>query len=327
MRTVAAASGVHVSTVSRSLRRASLGKPPLNDNDARIRRLADELNYVFNPNAASLTTKRTNTFGVLVPSLTDTTLAAIYDSAELTAHRRGYDAFVVNTHDDPAEQGRRLRLLAGRLVDGIIIGDARVDGTNLRELERSGTPFVLALRRSDGFLSVTGDDYRGGYLAGQHLVSLGHSVIGVVAGRPWASTSTDRVAGVVAAAMESGVEIRPEYVVEEGFEVDSGKRGAGRLLSLPTPPTAIFAVNDISAIGVLGELRAHGIRPGRDVAVVGYNDLPMSSALTVPLTTLHNPLHQIGRIVVQKLLDLIEGKSVESTRLPPRLIVRESTIP
>lgn len=327
MRTVAAVSGVHVSTVSRSLRRAALGQPPLNENDVRIRQVAEELDYVFNPNAASLKTKRSNTFGVLVPSLTDTTLAAIYDSAELTAKRRGFETFVVNTHDDPKEQDRRIRLLTGRQVDGLLLGDARMDGTNLGELERAGIRFVLVLRRSEGYLSVTGDDFRGGYLAGQHLIGLGHRAIGIVAGPAWASTSTDRVDGMRAAVADAGFEIAPEYVVECGFQVEDGRRGAARLLSLPVPPTAIFAVNDISAIGVLGQLRAHSIRPGHDIAVVGYNDLAMAAELTVPLTTLRNPLDQIGRIAVEKLLDLIDGKPAESTKLQPRLMVRESTVP
>jgi LacI family transcriptional regulator, galactose operon repressor len=327
MRMVADACGVHVSTVSRALRRAEADEPVLNDTDARVRRVAAELNYVINPNASSLKTKKSHTLGVLVPSLTDTTLAAIYDAAELTAKARGFETFVVNTHDNPTEQDRRIRLLAGRQVDGLLVGDARADGSNLAELGRAGIPFVLVLRRSDGHPYVTGDDFRGGYLAAQHLIEIGHRRIGVIAGPRWASTSTDRVDGFRDGLADAGVELLPEHVVEAGFEVASGKVGAARLLSRRHPPTAIFAVNDISAIGVLGQLRAHGLRPGSDIGVVGYNDLPMAAELTVPLTTLHNPLDQLGRIAIEKLLDLMAGRPAEPTMLPPRLMVRESTVP
>lgn len=327
MRMVASASGVHVSTVSRVLRRAAMGEPPVSETDVRILRIAADMRYVVNPNAASLTTKRSMAFGVLVPSLTDTVLATIYDSAENTARAAGFETFVANTHDDPAEQARRIELLIGRHVDGLILGDAHLDGDSLTALRRRGVRFVLVSRRSTGHLSITGDDHHGGYLAGRHLAELGHRVIGVVAGPGWASTSVDRVDGCVAGAADGGVEIRPSQIVEAGFEVRSGRQGAAELLSAAEPPTAIFTVNDLSAIGVYGELRRRGLRPGHDVAVIGYNDLPLSAELPVPLTTLRSPLDEMGKLAVETLLGLLEGKSAESVRLRPELRVRESTRP
>lgn len=325
MRMVATASGVHVSTVSRVLRRAAMGEPPLSETDVRILRVAADMRYVLNPNAASLTTKRSTAFGVLVPSLTDTVLATIYDSIEDTAKAAGFETFVANTHDDPAEQVRRIELLIGRQVDGLILGDAHMDGASLAPLKRRGVPFVLVSRRTEHDLSVSCDDHHGGYLAGRHLAELGHEVIGVVAGPNWASTSVERVDGCVAGAAAAGVAIPPSHIVESGFEVASGREGAARLLSSPRPPTAIFTVNDLSAIGVFGELRHRGLRPGRDVAVVGYNDLPLSAELPVPLTTLRSPLAEMGRVAVEMLLALLQGKSVESVLLRPELRVRESS--
>ncbi|MBF8191824.1 substrate-binding domain-containing protein [Nonomuraea sp. K274] len=327
MRMVASASGVHVSTVSRVLRRAAMGEPPLSETDVRILRIAADMRYVVNPNAASLTTKRSTAFGVLVPSLTDTVLATIYDSVENTAKAAGFETFVANTHDDPAEQSRRIELLLGRHVDGLILGDAHLDGASLTALKRRGVRFVLVSRRSTDHLSITGDDHHGGYLAGRHLAGLGHRVIGIVAGPGWASTSVDRVDGCVAGAADGGVTIRPAHIVEAGFEVHSGREGAAELLSSPEPPTAIFTVNDLSAIGVYGELRRRGLRPGHDVAVIGYNDLPLSAELPVPLTTLRSPLDEMGRLAVETLLSLLEGKDMESVRLRPELRIRESTRP
>jgi LacI family transcriptional regulator len=304
-----------------------MGMPPLSDTDVRILRVAADMRYVINPNAASLTTKRSTAFGVLVPSLTDTVLATIYDSIEYTAKAAGFETFVANTHDDPAEQARRIELLIGRHVDGLILGDAHLDGRSLTTLKRRGVQFVLVCRRSTNQLSVSCDDHLGGYLAGRHLADLGHEVIGIVAGPNWASTSVDRVNGCVAGAAAGGVVIRPSHIVESGFEVISGRRGAARLLSLAKPPTAIFAVNDLAAIGVFGELGRRGLRPGHDVAVVGYNDLQLSAELSVPLTTLRSPLDEMGRLAVETLLALLQGKSVKSLLLKPELQIRQSTQP
>lgn len=326
MRMVATASGVHVSTVSRALS-AKHATGGLNETEERILRTVREMGYVPNPNAASLTTLRSTAFGVLVPQLADTVLAQVYDAAEAAANNAGYETFVANTHDSPTEQSRRIRLLLGRSVDGLILGDAHVDGSNLAELRDEGVNFVLVSRTCQNYLSVSGDDEQGGRLVGEHLAELGHSRIGIVGGSPWASTSVDRVRGCLAAIADAGLEPRPyELISSGGFGVADGRLGAQKLLALSDPPTAIFAVNDMSAIGVMGVLRERGITPGHDVAVVGYNDLPLASSMPIPLTTVHSPLEQMGSEAVRLLLAQLDGKSTESLRLNTRLVVRESSV-
>lgn len=324
LRTVADAAGVHVSTVSRALRRAA-GSGPTSESDARIADLAHQLGYTPNPNAASLTTKRSTAFGVIVPNLTDVVLSNIYDAIESAANKAGYDTFVANTHDEPPEQRRRVDLLLGRRVDGLIVGDARLDGTNLEELRTRGVRYVLVSRRSPGHLSVSGDDYLGGVLVGDHLAALGHTRIGIVAGPPWASTSVDRVQGCVDALAKAGIDVAPDHVVAAGFDTEHGVSGAQQLLALPSPPTAIFAINDFSAIGVIGVLRSRGLQLGRDVAVVGYNDISIASALSVPLTTVRSPMREMGVRAIETLLAAVNNLPVSSTVLPPTLVVREST--
>jgi LacI family transcriptional regulator len=278
LRTIAEAAGVHVSTVSRALRRAATPGTVVSPADARIVALAKQLRYTPNPNAASLTTNKSTAFGVLVPHLTDIVLSMVYDAIEEEADKAGYETFVANTHDVPAEQVRRLELLLGRRVDGLILGDAHLDGANLAELERRRVHFVLVSRRSPGYLSVCGDDYRGGRQVGDHLAALGHTEIGIVAGPNWASTSVDRVNGCVDALSDAGVSVPPDHIHELGFDAHHGREAAMRLMARPKPPTAIFAVNDFSAIGVMGALRELNLRPGRDVAVVGYNDIPVAAS-------------------------------------------------
>jgi LacI family transcriptional regulator len=325
LRTVADAAGVHVSTVSRALRRAATPGAEVSVADARIVALAKKLRYTPNPNAASLTTNRSTALGVLVPHLTDIVLSLVYDAIESEADKAGYETFVANTHDVPAEQVRRFELLLGRRVDGLILGDAHLDGTNLAELERRKVRFVLVSRRSPGHLSVCGDDYRGGRQIGEHLASLGHSEVGIIAGPRWASTSVDRVNGCVDALAAAGVEVPPANILELGFDAEHGHKGAAQLLTQPKPPTAIFAVNDFSAIGVMGALREMARRPGRDVAVAGYNDIGVAGELMIPLTTVRSPMEEMGVRAVQTLLAVLYGLPTSSTTLPTELVVREST--
>lgn len=325
LRTVAEAAGVHISTASRALRRAAMPGADISAGDARIAAVAKELRYVPNPNAASLTTNRSTTLGVLVPHLTDIVLSMVYDAIESEAGRAGYETFVANTHDEPAEQIRRFELLIGRRVDGLILGDAHLDGTNLAELQRRKVRFVLVSRRSPGHLSVCGDDYRGGRQVGEHLAALGHTEIGIVAGPAWASTSVDRVTGCVDALADAGVSVPRSNILELGFDADHGHSGALTLLKQRRPPTAIFAVNDFSAIGAMGALRELKRRPGVDVAVVGYNDIPVAAELMTPLTTVRSPVTEMGVRAVQTLLAVLHGLPTLSTTLPTELIVREST--
>ncbi len=326
LKVVAQAAGVHTSTVSRALRRVAVDRRAASRSDLELFQLAQDMGYVPNPNAASLTTKKSTAFGVLVPRLTDVVLSAMYDAIEETANRAGYETFVANTHDDAVQQRRRIDLLLGRNVDGLIIGDARLDSDNLDDLVRRGVKFVLVSRRYPGMISATCDDFRGGWLAGEHLAKLGHTTVGVVSGPAWASTGVDRLEGCRAALHEAGIDLPDDYVREEGFDPAAGRRGAQALLALPTPPTAIFSTNDFSAIGVLGVLREHALQPGRDVGVVGFNDISICSELTVPLTTVHSPHQEIGMRAAEMLLAVTHGIPVSSVALPPTLVVRASTV-
>lgn len=327
LKVVAQAAGVHTSTVSRALRRVAVDRRAASPGDLKLFQLAQDMGYVPNPNAASLTTKKSTAFGVLVPRLTDIVLSAMYDAIEETANRAGYETFVANTHDDPIQQRRRIDLLLGRNVDGLIFGDARLDSDNLEILDRRGIKFVLISRRYPGMISATCDDFRGGWVAGEHLAKLGHTTVGIVSGPAWASTGVDRLQGCIAALNEAGIDVPDNYIREEGFDPTAGRRGAEALLALPTPPTAIFATNDFSAIGVLGVLRELSLQPGRDVGVVGYNDISISSELTVPLTTVRSPHQEIGTRAAEMLLAVTHGIPVSSVALAPTLVMRESTVP
>ena len=327
LRTMAERLGLSVSTVSRvlhakpdeQLRAASEATV------ARIRILADELGYRPNPHATSLRTRRSNLVGVLVPRLSDIVLATIYEGIEEAASEHGLSTFVTNTRDIPDVQRARTEMVLARRVDGMIFGDAYVDGRFLDEVATRGVPFVLVSRRAGNHVSVTCDDYRGGQLAAEHLLERGHREVAVIAGEPYASTGIDRTAGFVDTYRKAGLHIPAERVLHSRFDARGGREAADQLLGAGPPPSAIFAVNDFAAIGALGAARDRGLQVGADLALVGYNDTPLASELPVALSTVRSPMHEMGRRGLALLAALIRGEEVAAERLPPELVARASS--
>ncbi|KID28482.1 transcriptional regulator, LacI family [Prauserella sp. Am3] len=327
LRSVAERAGVDVSTVSRVLN----GSPEEAQRAAstaraeHIRRVAAELNYRPNPHATSLRTQRSNLVGVLVPQLSDLVLATIYEGIEAAAAEHGLATFVMNSHDDPDQQRARTDLALSRHVDGLIFGDARADGDVLATVADREVPFVLVSRRVGDYPSVTCDDYAGGRLVAEHFLESGHNRVGVIAGEPFASTGSDRTAGFVDHCRERGLELPESHVVHSPFDVEGGRQAADRLLNLDPRPTAIFAVNDFAAIGAMGAVRDHGMTPGVDVAVAGFNDTPLARELPIPLTSVRSPMHEMGVGALELLVTLLNGQPGESRALAPKLQIRESS--
>ncbi|WP_237143049.1 LacI family DNA-binding transcriptional regulator [Pseudomonas citronellolis] len=320
--------GVHVSTVSRVLNgsqdSAALAASP--ETVQRIRQLAAELNYRPNPHATSLKTQRSQVIGVLVPRLSDLVLATIYEGIDEAATNNRVFTFVFNTNDSLENQRERGEMALARRVDGLIIGDAHMTSDNrfLQDIAKRGIPFVLVSRHAGDYCAVTCDDYQGGRLAAQYFLEQGHTRLAVIAGETFASTGLDRTAGFVERCREAGIRIPPEWILNSHFDAPAGYESGMKLLSESTPPTAIFAVNDFLAIGLMGAARAHGLTPGRDIAIIGFNDTPLASQLPIPLSSVRSPMHEMGYRSVELLLKLMEGKTVESEKLAPSLIVRDS---
>lgn len=328
LRTVAQQAGVHVSTVSRVLNAPPDAPPRVAAATAsRIRAIAAEVGYVPDPHATGLRTRRSHLLGVLVPRLSDLVLATIYEGVEQAAASRGYQAFVANSYDDERERARRTEMFLARRVDGLILGDAPYDARFVDGLADRGVPFVLVNRRAGGHPSVTCDDRAGGRLAADHLLGLGHEQPAVLAGEPYASTGIDRTAGFAERYTEAGHPVDPVRVVHSAFDVEGGRLGMERLLATGDVPRAVFVVNDFAALGAYGALRAAGLLPGRDVAVVGFNDVPLAAVLPIPLTSVRSPMLRMGQRGVEVLLDLLAGERVESELLAPELVVRESSGP
>lgn len=321
LRDVAAECGVHVSTVSRVLRgdRSRISTATVE----RVERTAAELGFTVDRWAASLRSGRTGTVGMLVPRITDVVLATVFESLEAAAAASGYQALVASTWEDPERRAAAIKRFREQRVDAIVVADARADDPELEALRQQGVPLLLVSRRSGTLPWVTGDDRGGGELAGRHAAATGALSVAVVAGPDFASTAVDRTAGFLSALAEDGID-REVVVQPSGFDLDSGRRAMTEIL-VRTTPEAVFVVNDFGAIGAMSALVAHGLRPGVDVSVVGYNDIAMAAALPVPLTSVRSDLHAMGQEAFARLRELIDGQEVEDLTIPTTLVVRESS--
>jgi LacI family transcriptional regulator len=320
---VAAAAGVSKSTVSRILDE----RLPRSDSETakRVRKVAAELGYLRDSAAASLRRGNTMTIGVIVPRLTDTVMAMLYEALARACARAGQFAIVATTDDEPQADRAAAKTLLQRGVDGLVLSTAR-DGDDFpARLTERGVPYVLAVRTDGRSLSSVADDNLGGYLATRHLLDLGHRRIGLIAGPAYASSSQGRVAGYRKAMAEAGAPVDPAWVVESTFSIDSGAEAAEVLMRLRPAPTALFAMNDNTAIGALSTLVRMGLSVPEDVSLVGYNDIPIVSRLPVPLTSVRVPFDQIATAALELLAS---GPMNEQDRIrvaAPTLIPRRST--
>jgi LacI family transcriptional regulator len=329
LKELAARAQVHPSTVSRvanhdpKLRIA----PPTR---LRIEALLRETEYRPNGVARGLKLRQTLVLAVVIPDITNPFFAALFRGVEDAASPRGYNVLLCNTDGSPGRQRSHLQSLHARRVDGVIMASSFLKDPTVRWLRHQGVPYVLVNRFSDEGQDafVGSDDLIGGRIATEHLVALGHRRVGHLAGKPTVSTGVMRRRGYLAALSERGLRADPRLVVESGYTEDGGARAAERLLALPDRPTAIFAVTDMTAVGAFGVARRMGLRIPEDVAIVGYNDIPLATRIVPALTTVHVPIHDFGAAAARLLLEQIETGEPSRRRVVfnPELIVRGSTV-
>lgn len=330
LKELAARARVHPSTVSRvanndpGLRIAAATR-------ARIEALLRETEYRPNGVARGLKLRQTLVLAVVIPDVTNPFFAALFRGIEDGAAVKGYNVLLCNTDGSPERQHSHLQSLNARRVDGVILASTVLKDPSVRWLRHQRIPYVLVNRSSDEGQDpfVGSDDVLGARLATQHLLSLGHVRIGHLAGQPTVSTGALRRRGYLAALSDAGVPADPALIVESGYTEEGGTRAAQRLLSLKAPPTAVFAVTDMSAVGAYTAARRLGRRIPQDLAVVGYNDIPLASRLIPGLTTVHVPIQELGAAAARMLLDQIETGTLVQRRVifNPALVVRGSSQP
>ena len=322
--TIAEAASVHPSTASRALSPETAHRISSETAD-RIRQIASELDYKPHPWARSLRTNRTFTIGVVLPRLTDGVLARMGEAAEDRAREHGYIAVTLSTHDHHDEQGRLVDLLLERRVDGLLLATVTIDDPLLDELDSRQVPFVLMNRQSHEHPSICADDELGGYMATRHLVELGHLRIGMVAGPLQFSTAALRLRGYRRALEEAGISVEEDLIIDSSFRLQGGVAAGRSLLASSTPPSAVFAVNDSTAIGVMSAARELGLSIPEDVALIGYNDTEVAEMLHPPLSSVAISLAKMGRWSIDALVKRMGDEAAESVLIKPELKARESS--
>lgn len=320
LRDVAAASGVSISTASRALDERTASRSAA---AAHVRKVAEELGYRRNSFASGLRRGETRTLGVLVPRLSDTVMALMFEEIERAASSRGYFAMVATSGDDPNDERRAAETLLDRNVDGLILATARLDDELPRSLRERKVAHALVLRTDGVSPSALGDDEVGGYLAVRHLIDLGHSDIAVVTGPSFTSSGIARLAGARKALTEAHLTAREDWIITGGYGIENGFSAGEALLGHEPRPTAIFAANDNLAMGVMAAAHRHDLKIGADLALVGYNDTPLAARLPTPLTSVHVPLDQIARTAIDLIVE--PGTEPPLRKSMPTLIPRESS--
>lgn len=330
LRSLAQQLGIHVSTVSRVLNGsdAEACKAASKEKVAEIRELARRLGYTPDPHAKTLRTQRSRELAVLVPRLSDIVMATVYEGIDEAADRAGYITYVANTLDDPARQRQLGERALQRRVEGLIIADAHSNPEPgwLEELAARGVNFILVTRHRGTHLSISCDDLAGGRLAAEHLWNLGHRRVAILGGEAHSSTGNDRTDGFAGFFRERGFPIEERLILRGPFDTVTGRQQGEQLLAQPHRPSAIFAVNDFLAIGLYGAMRQYGLVPGRDIAVVGYNETPLAAQLSPPLTSISSSMRRQGVEVVEAFVRVLGGEEAQSTLLAPQLFARDSSL-
>jgi LacI family transcriptional regulator, galactose operon repressor len=324
---VARLSGVSSMTVSRVINGSERVSP---ETRQRVERAIAELGYVPSRLARGLIRQKTGTLALIVPDVANPFFTLIVRGAEDVARRAGYRMILADTRADLTIERDVIEEMLAHRVDGIMIAPVsdRSKG-HLQRLERYGVEFVLIDRTVSGIESdvVTGDNVGGARRLVEHLISLGHRRIGFITESADVSTARDRRDGHEAALAGAGLPHDSNLIVYSTVDPPGGFEGMRRLLELDEPPTAVFTVNNLVALGAIEAVRAHELEVPDDIALVCFDDIEYASRLYPFLTVMAQPAETLGRLGTQLLLERIEGRAPEQPRvvvLPAQFVVRQS---
>ncbi|GAB4533867.1 MAG: LacI family DNA-binding transcriptional regulator [Anaerolineae bacterium] len=325
---VAARAGVSRQTVSRVLNDEGVVAEATR---ARVLAAISELGYRPNAIARSLVSQRTYTLALLTADFSDYTHARIIEGAEAEAREHGYLIFVSGAEHGPyGEPLRCIPILSQHHSEGLFIvyHGSDQDCYEIFEHIPDDLPIVSIgyARNREHIVTVGIANYEGAHQATQHLLSLGHRQIAHITGPLQMYASQERRRGYEAALREAGVTPQDSWVVVGDWSSSSGYQATLQLLDRNLRFTALFVQNDRMALGALQALREHGLHVPRDVAVVGFDNIPSTPYFDPPLTTIHQPNYELGRVGARLLIDLVNGRAVPSTpvRLETRLVIRRS---
>ena len=323
--------GLSVTTVSRALAGYS---DVAEATRQRVLQAAEEVGYVPDVTARRLQKGRTDTIGFVIPTsgprFSDPFFSELLAGIGNAAARQNFDLLVsTRSPDTPEEQAVYRRMVESRLVDGLLVVRTRVSDRRITYLAEAGFPFV-AFGRSDqqtDFPYVDEDGFSGLELVTQHLIDLGHRRLAIISSPRDLMFCRYREAGFSATLERNGLALEPEYCITGDLTQQGGHRAMNALLDLDSPPTGIIACNDLMALGAISAAQKRGLVVGRDVAITGFDDIPLAEHSHPPLTTVRQPIYGIGRQICDMLIRLLRGEELAQRHviLQPQLVVRESS--
>lgn len=337
---VAEAAGVSYATVSRVVNNKSNVAPETRD---RVLAMMQELGYQANLHARRLVGGRSNVIGVLVHGLASQYLSEIFGGIQDVLSATDFDLMLYTTHRRTSDALRSVDMLSGGLAEGLLIVLPHHPERYVSTLRERSYPYILIDHKgaSKDDVSVVAANWQGGFDAVHYLIQLGHRRIAIITGNMEMDSASDRLEGYRAALQRSGIPIDPSLIYQGDYHETAGMEGLLALLSLPNPPTAIFASNDIMALGALEAARTRNIAVPGQVSIVGFDDIPMASMSYPRLTTVRQPLAEMGRVATRMLLrrlnwagqngesatPVVSNLVMQSVVLPTELILRGSAAP
>lgn len=325
---IARRAGVSTATVSRALNEQTsvlVGA----ESRQRIQDLAQEMNYRVHSGARSLRRQRTEVVALVNRAphrqISDPFLSEFTGEIGEALEQHGYDVLLANR----AQHGGDWidRLVRGRRVDGLVVTHRATRDPDIDALIELGVPFVVLGRPFEGqrYISTGSDNDRGGYLAGAHLIELGHRQIAAITGPLSKTESNERYRGFGRVLGDAGVELPPDRIVQTDYQLPFVQEGIARLLATRPAITAVFVGSDVMAMAALEVIQRQGRRVPDDVSIVSFDDIPLAAYTSPPLTTVHQDIRLIGHLLAEQVVAQIEGRAVESATLPVELVPRSST--
>jgi LacI family transcriptional regulator len=300
----------------------------------RVRMSMTKLDYYPDRVARSLRTQKTHSIGLIISDISNPFFSVLVRGGEDAAAEREYSVIISNTDEDLGKERLYVNVLRQRRIDGMLIAPTGQVDEDLQFLTSSKIPFVFVDRRIEGVAApaVLSDNIDGAFAATQHLIDYGHTRIGIILGLKGVSTSEERYIGYRKALGAAGLNEEKDLVVRGDFRIAGGIRACNELLDMPSPPTAIFSLNNLTAIGVLCAIRERGLRYPDDISVISF-DSPwwMDRVLSPTLTYVRQDPYEIGREAMRRLIVQIESPhsdedeiAAEVVRVPTELVLGES---
>lgn len=321
---VAKAAGVSVATVSRVLNGSDAVSPK---TAAGVDEVIKRMNYQPNFLGRNLRKCETKVILAIFPSGEYAYGLEIVKSMQATAAKFGYDIIMATSYDNSQNEMRLLNMLFNRTVDAAVLMSTHLNTEEINSIAEEYNIALCCERVNNAkALTVTVDDVSGGYTAALEFIRAGHRKIGMISTQNKALSSFDRETGYRMALSESGISFDESYIYRGMYGFDDGERAVDYFMSLPKPPTAIFAISDAIAMGAAKRAEERGIAVGEELCIIGYDDIPMCDNYIPSMSSIKQPAKEMGRVVIQKLVDNInaENKCIDHIILKHELIRRES---